>query len=217
MTLPAYAPKLAGARKRAEADKRAEELRDVIEACINDGMGLIRICKALEEYGHKPYKANKWHPHTVQRIIERLGVGLSLDPLAPVKRSDKAILFEYSGAEDEYSFCDLEVSVAPDGRSLIIATDREDNPGTNITDMAAEMATKVLRENKAMSPTGLIWIEHYPERGAKPHVMPEYWNWVTFLYDAQDNSFHMPSWRPLVGSKVRELQLKMGELVKGKK
>ena len=70
--------------------------------------------------------------------------------------------------------CDLEIVRHPDF-VLVIASERDDNPGRSVTNWAAELATEVCRVYD-IPPQSLVWVEHYPD-----HPMdPEHWDLTRF-------------------------------------
>lgn len=63
--------------------------------------------------------------------------------------------YEYKGFHGCESVCNLEIH-----QNLVIITEREDNEGTSITNMAEQLATAICDEFD-INPHNLIWIEHY--------------------------------------------------------
>lgn len=63
--------------------------------------------------------------------------------------------YEYTGFGGCDCVCDLEVY-----GNLVIATERADNEGTSITNMAEQLATAVCQQFE-IDPSKLIWIERY--------------------------------------------------------
>ena len=59
--------------------------------------------------------------------------------------------------------CRLEILQSQDGRTTVIATEREDNPGTSVTNIAEHLAAHV-HDCFGIEPEKLVWIEHcgYP-------------------------------------------------------
>ena len=51
------------------------------------------------------------------------------------------------------------------------------------------------RENAAIDPRRLTWIEHYPQRGSRLNPRPPTWSVVTFEYDAATRTLRHPNWR----------------------
>ena len=109
---------------------------------------------------------------------------------------------------DRYRFrgfhgCDawyaLDILKANEGRTVVIATEVEDNPGTSVTNAAEELACQVCVEF-SIDPSQLVWIEHYgyPAPGElKRH--PRTYDLVTFTISpaARGAVFRQPQWRPM--------------------
>jgi hypothetical protein len=55
----------------------------------------------------------------------------------------------------------LELIPLADGRTVVIATERPDNPGTSVTNAAEELASQVCQRFD-IDPDKLVWIESYP-------------------------------------------------------
>lgn len=79
--------------------------------------------------------------------------------------------FEYAGFHGCASFCALELVPLGDGRTLVIAIERADNPGTSVTN-ASELLASFVCDRFGIDPAKLVWVEHYgyasptfPERG----------------------------------------------------
>lgn len=68
--------------------------------------------------------------------------------------------FEYPGFHGCRSGCGLEIVPLPDGRTLVIATERADNPGTSVTNVAEHLASFVC-DRFGIDPDKLVWVEHY--------------------------------------------------------
>ena len=62
---------------------------------------------------------------------------------------------EYKGFHGCVSTCDLEIH-----NNLVICSERGDNEGTSITNMAEHLATAICKPFD-ITPRELIWIEHY--------------------------------------------------------
>ncbi|MXV82380.1 hypothetical protein F4Z98_03320 [Candidatus Poribacteria bacterium] len=63
--------------------------------------------------------------------------------------------YEYKGFHGCDSVCNLEIH-----QNLVICSSREDNKGTSITNMAEHLATAICKQFD-ITPSKLIWIEHY--------------------------------------------------------
>ena len=74
--------------------------------------------------------------------------------------SRKLCPFRFRGLHGCRSHCDLEIISLDDRRTVIIATERSDNPGTSVTNIAEVLATLVCAMLE-VEPDRLVWIEHY--------------------------------------------------------
>ena len=100
--------------------------------------------------------------------------------------------FKYKGFHGCDCVCNLEIY-----NNLVIITEREDNEGTSITNMAEHLATAICKQFD-ITPSKLIWIEHYR---AEPSIeRDETWNLVFFnltgggVFDANTFEFSNPRW-----------------------
>jgi hypothetical protein len=117
--------------------------------------------------------------------------------------------YDYTGYWECDCHCDLEIKRFPD-RTVVIATEVEDNEGTSITNMAEHLAFRVCRDFD-IDPKMLVWIEHYPDRhppGSRDSIFDESFDLVTFDWDGQ--RFSKPNWKPLTKSEMIAL---IGEVV----
>jgi len=112
-------------------------------------------------------------------------------------------VFGYVGYHGSRSQCDIRVFT--DGTAyLVIATEREDNPGTSITNMAEHLAWAVWRYLEC--PAKFTWVEHYKDRafiGGRPQFKEEF-DTVTFKKDARGR-FYSPDWHPSSKSVIEQL------------
>ena len=72
--------------------------------------------------------------------------------------------------------CDLEIVRHPDF-VLVIASERNDNPGTSVTNWAEHLATEVCRVYD-IPPRSLVWVERYPDHP----LDPEHWDLCRFQW-----------------------------------
>jgi hypothetical protein len=112
-------------------------------------------------------------------------------------------LYLYRGLHGCPSYCWLRIYMTP-AQTVVLATELEDNPGTSITNMAAGLATEVVRTFGLPLDT-LVWIEHYPAHlgingGAR---LPESFDRVTFTHTAQ--GLRLPQWCRLSQTQVETL------------
>ena len=107
--------------------------------------------------------------------------------------------YEYTGFHGCDSTCNLEVY-----NNLVICSERGDNEGTSITNMAEHLATETISKQFDITARELIWVEHYPatrdDRGDEQHA--ERWSLVFFNLtgggffsaDETDFAFSNPRW-----------------------
>jgi len=132
---------------------------------------------------------------------------------APIER------FEYRGFLGCKCFCDLEIVRLIDRRTLVIATEREDNPGTSITNVAEHLASNVC-VRFGIEPEKLIWIEHYgyPDPLQRPRTYelvtfrrrrPEIIPWPSAVLSPKPDNwsgyFDEPDWQPMKEETWQEL------------
>ncbi len=111
-------------------------------------------------------------------------------------------VFDYVGYHGCHSRCDLRVFTM-DSKYLVIATEREDNPGTSITNVAERLAWMVYRYLEC--PADFTWIEHYRDRafiGSRPQFKEEF-DSVTFTSTCR--GFTDPRWKPISKAEVETL------------
>ena len=65
--------KVLAERNRIDADRRAEELRPVIEPMVEAGMTLGEIAHRLNLMGMKPVRGQHFHSQQVKAIMQRMG------------------------------------------------------------------------------------------------------------------------------------------------
>jgi hypothetical protein len=108
--------------------------------------------------------------------------------------------FEYPGFRGCASWCGLALLPRPGGRTVVIATEREDNPGTSVTNLAEELATMVVK-TFGLDARKLVWVEHYGP--SKMHGPDEDWDMIDFgnvQFDRTSGrfiAFDDPAWRPM--------------------
>ena len=113
-------------------------------------------------------------------------------------------VFPYRGYHGCSSRCRLRVYEESGKPPVVIATEREDNPGTSITNMAEHLATAVWQMLERPE-HGLVWIEHYQDRaliGGKP-LFKEEFDSVTFTSTC--HGFTDPRWKPISKAEVETL------------
>jgi hypothetical protein len=108
--------------------------------------------------------------------------------------------FHYRGYHGCRSFCRLRV-YEPDGERglplVALFTEREDNPGTSITNRIEHLATEVYKLLERPE-AGLTVIEHYEERGfvGKRPMFKEEFDRVTLMWTTYQG-FIDPRWKPI--------------------
>jgi hypothetical protein len=115
----------------------------------------------------------------------------------------------FGGVAGKDSRCDLEVIQLRRGEALVVCSERPDNPGTSVTDFAAELATSVC-DRRGIAPDLLIWVERQPERnGPGGKLLPEFYKLVTFAFEQNGGTwrFVCPRWREMTGDDWCELGL----------
>jgi hypothetical protein len=107
--------------------------------------------------------------------------------------------YRFRGFHGCDAWCALEILQGRGGRTVVIATEVKDNPGTSITNVCEHLAYSVWLEF-SIDPSKLVWIEHYgyPAPGdSRRH--PRSYDLVTFdiLPAGHDAVFAHPKWRPI--------------------
>jgi hypothetical protein len=108
--------------------------------------------------------------------------------------------YEYQGYWGRSARYRLRLYRLASGVTVAIATELSDNPGTSITNYAAELATMV-RGQFLEQGQGLLWIEHYPGEGRD--LGRETFDRVTFRWDGQ--RYDDPEWHPSSHADVEAL------------
>lgn len=121
--------------------------------------------------------------------------------------------FEFRGLHGCHSCCALRIQRLLDGRTLVICSELEDNPGTSITN-AVEILGSVIVSHLALDPAKLVWVEHYPP--GPVHGKKADWDLVTFgrlVHDGVRSIFADPSWRPMLADDWASMGLNPGDFV----
>ena len=120
-------------------------------------------------------------------------------------------MFPYRGYHGCLSRCRLRVYEESGTPPVVIVTERDDNPGTSITNRAEYLATAVWQMLERPE-AGMVWIEHYEDRaliGGKP-LFKEKFDSVTFT--STSRGFSDPRWKPI--SKA-EVEILIGQPLEG--
>jgi len=111
-------------------------------------------------------------------------------------------IYHFKGLCDVPSICGLKI-VKKREKTIVIATDLfEDNPGTSITEWNAKLAKQICDENE-IDYTGLIYIEHTPDKKTKLSFNQESFYKVKF--DVTKDKFENPQWQELAKDEVDKL------------
>jgi hypothetical protein len=140
-------------------------------------------------------------------------------------RYDRMLLehFQYRGFHGCPCVCSLEILRLADGRTAVIATELEDNPGTSVTNVAGHLASEVC-DRFGIDPKNLVWIEHYGYAGSLEGTRERTYDRVTLQFrepdrirwapsvsrhkpDGWPGYFEEPQWRPMKEADWRELGL----------
>jgi hypothetical protein len=108
--------------------------------------------------------------------------------------------YDYKGFWGCDACCDIEVHKRSDGKSVFIATELPENPGTSVTNYAEHLAT-AMRRQYGLKAEEVIWIEHYPE--AKDRRKEDF-DLVRFV-SIEADSFRNPVWTRITEQAVDEL------------
>ena len=111
-------------------------------------------------------------------------------------------VYRYPGLWGAPSLCGLRIVRHPD-RHVVVATELfEENPGTTITNFAAELATRLAQE-RGLELSRLVFIEHSPETGSKLEFYAESFHRVGFQRDG--DRLTRPDWTELSRAEVDRL------------
>jgi hypothetical protein len=131
--------------------------------------------------------------------------------------------FQYRGFHGCQCVCSLEILRLADGRTAVIATELQDNPGTSITNIAEHLAS-VVCDRFEIEREKLVWIEHYGYAGTVIDSRERTYDRVSFRLRKPDairwfpsvlrckpdwwpGNFEEPEWRPMKEQDWRELGL----------
>jgi hypothetical protein len=117
--------------------------------------------------------------------------------------------FGYADCHGRRGECRIEVIPASRDRTVVIATELQDNPGMSITNAAEYVATAACRELR-IDPATLVWIEHYGYPSPVTPERPRTYDRVTFgriLPLISELLLQQPSWRVMKPADWRELGL----------
>lgn len=106
--------------------------------------------------------------------------------------------YEFTGFHGCRCICRLEILRLQDGRAVVIAIEREDNPGTSVTNAFEILAASVC-EQFGIDPQTLVWIEHYGYASAIDAGNPRTYDLVSFTVRTIQGrrTAREPQWRPM--------------------
>ena len=123
-----------------------------------------------------------------------------IDLSDPTDPPTGAFKYPYSGFFGCESVCTLEII-----GNVVICSERDDNEGTSITNMAEHLATRVCY-NFGIRAADLVWIEHYEDQPLTPYIREDHWSYVRFTYSTGDDEverFFDPKWRHVTPDDVK--------------
>ena len=109
-----------------------------------------------------------------------------------------AEIFYYLGQDNAKSKCNIVAWRKQDDTLLVIISEREDNPGTNITNAIETIVNGFLLRLQlrgilgSENPQNITWVENY-KHGPRAWPFGEAWNWVSFFWDG--TNLRLPAWR----------------------
>lgn|GEM_PF-98493 len=189
--------------RRLELLEGAKNLRLRTEADLNRARQAGQRGDAGLELGY--LRRAVWNIRAAHRLQDEAGAGLGLAEETTTAAAAVPLLdvaYHFRGLCGAPSCCRLRVYEPREGPLVVIATELPENPGTSITNFVEELAAEVwaLLERPAR---GMVWIEHYPERGPVHRRIPEGFDRVTFA--RTERGFSGPQWRRLPRAEVEQL------------
>jgi len=195
-------PVIQDAVRRLELLDQARNLRLRTEADLDRAREAGRRGEPELERGY--LRRALWNIRAAHRLQDEAGEG---HPLLESQRELSAaptldLIYPFRGLCGAPSRCRLRIYEPREKPLVVLATELPDNPGTSITNYVEELAAEVwaLLEKPAC---GMVWIEHYPERGSVHRRLPEGFDRVTFRQT--ERGFAGPRWRPLARAEVEAL------------
>lgn len=88
----------------------------------------------------------------------------------------------------------------PEGKTLVLVSERSDNPGMSVTNAFEAIATSLVKDI-ALDASACLWVEHYPQEGMILHgrnlkTFAESFDLVTLTWDKHQEA-HDPEWQRL--------------------
>lgn len=158
--------------------------RDLLEARYADRTPAVKV-----EHAFRPEPAT-FSPQAAERPW-RFPLWQAVDQLE---------LFAYLAGNGDDGVCLLERIDLPDDRVVIACLQAPGNAGRSITNAAEDIAGQVCARFE-ISPSQLVWLEHYPSDE------PESWERVRFLFSPERGRFHDPVWTPMTADLWSDLGL----------
>lgn len=183
--------------RRLELMEQAKNLRLRMEADLDRAWSAGRRQDRAGEWSYRQRAI--WNIRAAHRLQMEAGDGLV--PADPVATPSFDSSFSYWGFLNTPSRCRVRVFEPHNQPLVVLATELPDNPGTSITNFAEQLATQVGQLLAAPLET-LVWIEHYPERGTKPHER-ESFSLVSFT--RTPHGLSQPRWRHLDRAEVEAI------------
>ena len=119
--------------------------------------------------------------------------------------------FDYSCPNGLRGRCGIEVMSFPGiVRTVVVVTELDDNPGMSVTNAAEHLASQLCAQ-KGISPHGLVWIEHYPEKTDGRRTIRESWDYAVFRWDWTRGAFDRPVWLPATRDQVEKYRATCAE------
>src|SRR4030042_1235067 len=111
-------------------------------------------------------------------------------------------IHDYKGQWDVPSRCGLKI-VRKHDRDIVIATELfEENPGTSITNVSAQLAADIVH-TYGLDPGRLLFIEHCSDRGSRLEHFRESFDIVHLKWDG--TRFGDPDWESISRERVDEM------------
>lgn len=111
---------------------------------------------------------------------------------------------DYAGYHGCASWCDVQIERAGED-VLVVVSERDDNPGTSVTNCAEVVATVVAARLRDVPVWRLRYVEHYPARSHSEATFAE----VTFEWSGRTAA--LPEWRHLGADGLDQLRAYIGE------
>lgn len=183
--------------RRLQLLEQAKNLRHRMEVDLERGWAAGRQQDRRAQWSY--LQRALWNLRAAHRLQMEAGEGLV--PASPNAEPSLDLPFRYWGFQGTPSCCRIRV-FEPKGHALVVlATELPDNPGTSITNFAAQLATQI-GELLAVPLESLLWVEQYPECGPQPHEQESF---ALVSFTRTPHGLSHPSWRSLSPAEVANL------------